>query len=94
MLSLRQVREGKGVTQSHVAKIMKITQHHYSEIEAGKKRPNIDSLHRLAVFYGTSMDYLYHAYYRQTVTIYFPDKSLEYGMRLAEKADIQHIIES
>jgi len=91
MYTLRELREAKGLTQRQVSRKLKITQGHYCDIEAGRKRPNIDVLHGLAVLYETSMDMIYHAYYRQKLVYNLPDSTLEYGLRKAIEKDIEKI---
>lgn len=91
ILSLRQLREAKQIQQKDIAKMLDISQAHYSRIEQGTKTPTIDMLHMLAVFYGTSMDYIYNAYKHQVIIWHYPDAALEYGMRAAVEQDINYI---
>ena len=89
--TLLELRQAKGFSQRSIAKKLNITQGYYNDIENGRKTPNIDILHALALLYGTSMDFMYHCLYRQKITYYMPDKFLEYGMRKCCEKDMDYI---
>lgn len=55
---LKDCREDKDMPQNDIAKLLKIDQRVYSNYEIGKRQIPIDHLIALAIFYGTSLDYL------------------------------------
>jgi transcriptional regulator with XRE-family HTH domain len=90
-LTLRDLREAKGLTQEQIARTLKMSKSMYHSIEAGQRRPNIDSVHILALIYNTSMDYIYHAFYRRRVVWHFPDGELEYVRKQSMQFDITYL---
>lgn len=55
---IRGLREDKDLKQEDIAKILNCTQACYSHYESGKRDIPTDVLHKLADFYGVSVDYL------------------------------------
>ena len=55
---LREIREDKDLTQSQVAKLLKISQQQYNKYELGINSIPIEKLDILANYYNTSIDYL------------------------------------
>lgn len=55
---LKDCREDKDLTQAQVGKILGIDQRVYSTYETGKRQIPVNHLMKLALFYGTSIDYL------------------------------------
>lgn len=55
---LRGLREDKDLSQAEMAEILKIHQTTYSAYELEKLNIPIEPLRQLAVFFGTSIDYL------------------------------------
>lgn len=55
---LKDLREDKELKQSDVAKILKISQQHYSMIETGKIEATFEKMIKLALLYDTSLDYI------------------------------------
>lgn len=55
---LREIREDKNLTQSQIAKLLKISQQHYNKYELGINSIPIEKLDILANYYNTSIDYL------------------------------------
>ena len=57
-LRIRDIREDRDLTQSKLAELLNCTQQTYSRYETGEITIDINSLEKLALFYGTSIDYL------------------------------------
>lgn len=57
-MRLKDLREDRDITQKELAKLLYIKQNTYSQYENGQRGIPVDVLIRLAVFYGTSVDYL------------------------------------
>ena len=57
-LRIRDIREVRDFTQSKLAELLNCTQQTYSRYETGEITIDINSLEKLALFYGTSIDYL------------------------------------
>lgn len=55
---LRDLREDRDLTQADLARILHCSQVCYSYYELGRRDIPTGELHRLADFYGTSIDYL------------------------------------
>jgi len=91
--SLRDLRTSKGLSQKQLAQVLKISTALYSAIEAGNRKPTIDALYTLTAVYGTSMDFIYHAYYRQHVIWHFPEHDLKYALDQAKMIDIHYLAE-
>ena len=89
--SLRDLRTSKGISQKQLAEVLQISKSQYHSIECGHRRPNIDTVYMLALVYQTSMDFIYHAFYRQHYIWHYPDDSLQYAMRQAKSLDIQYL---
>lgn len=89
--SLRDLRVSKGISQKQLAEVLKISKSMYHSIECGHRKPNIDVVYMLALVYQTSMDFIYHAFYRQHYIWHFPDDDLQYSMRQAKSIDIQYL---
>lgn len=58
MLSLKEIRLAHGKTQSEVAEYLNIARASYTNIENGKRSPDVETLIALADFYSVSIDSL------------------------------------
>ncbi len=57
-MELRQLRKQKKITQTDMAKYLNMTTVGYGHYETGKAEPNIETLIKIADFYGVSVDYV------------------------------------
>jgi len=55
---VRNLREDHDLTQTVIANYLNITQRAYSRYETGERAIPVETLAKLADFYGTSVDYL------------------------------------
>ena len=55
---IRDLREDRDLTQTDLASVLKLHQTTYSDYELGKLNVPVPVLHKLADFYGVSVDYL------------------------------------
>lgn len=55
---IRDLREDKDLTQKQLAELLQIHQTTYSDYELGQLNVPVPVLHKLADFYGVSIDYL------------------------------------
>ncbi len=55
---IREERERQSITQAKLAREAKVTPAAISQIESGKRTPNVPVLHRIAGVLNVSMDYL------------------------------------
>ncbi len=55
---LKEIRDDRDLTQTEVAKVLKISQVQYSRYETGLRLIPVDKLVLLANYYNTSVDYL------------------------------------
>lgn len=55
---LRDLREDKDLKQEDIAKYLQVHQTTYSDYELGKLNVPVSVLHKLADYYGVSVDYL------------------------------------
>ena len=58
MNRIKEVRKAKGYTQQKLASLLNTTQANLSGWEAGKWKPDMDSISRMASIFGVSVDYL------------------------------------
>lgn len=57
-MRLRDLREDRDLTQKEIAEYLHIRQNTYSQYENGHRALPVETLVELAVFFGTSADYL------------------------------------
>ena len=57
-LRIRDLREDKDLNQTQIAELLQVHQTTYSDYELGRVNVPISALHKLADFYGVSVDYL------------------------------------
>lgn len=57
-MKLKELRKQRKLTQEDIAKFLQLAQRTYSGYELGTSEPTIDTLCRLADFYGVSLDYI------------------------------------
>lgn len=55
---LRLCRENKGLSQTHMAELLKMTRQAYNHYETGNRVPTQDTLIEIANFFNVSVDYL------------------------------------
>lgn len=55
---IRDLREARNLTQKALAELLQVHQTTYSDYELGRLNVPVPALHRLADFYGVSIDYL------------------------------------
>ena len=55
---LRELRENAGLSQTDVAKYLKITRQAYNHYETGKRTPDPKAISELAKLFGVTTDYL------------------------------------
>lgn len=55
---IRNLRIDRGLTQEQIAKYLNIKQNTYSQYEIGVLNYPLDVVIKLAIYYGTSVDYL------------------------------------
>lgn len=58
MHRIKEIRKERGFTQLQVQMKTEIDQSDYSKIERGLRYPTIEQIMRLALLFGTSIDYL------------------------------------
>jgi len=57
-LRIRDLREDKDLNQTQIAELLQVHQTTYSDYELGRVNIPTSALHKLADFYGVSVDYL------------------------------------
>ena len=57
-MRLKELRVEKGATQKEVAEVICCSPLVYSRYERGEREPDIDTLCRLADFFGVTVDYI------------------------------------
>ena len=58
MLRIKDIREDREMKQKEVAEFLNISQTNYSKYELGKINIPIETLKKMAILFGTSVDYL------------------------------------
>lgn len=59
---LRQLRRANGLTQQKLAECLGLQRSTYAYYESGKTTPSFDTLRKIALVYGVSVDYLIDAH--------------------------------
>lgn len=85
MLRLKELRKEKGNTQAEIAQIIGITRAAYTNIENGKREPDIDTVLKLASYFDVSTDYIYGLSNDKKPTLLSESGLTPDGMRIAEK---------
>ena len=57
-MRVRDLREDRDLSQKEIAELLQVHQTTYSDYELGKVNIPVPALHKLADFYGVSIDYL------------------------------------
>lgn len=57
-MRIRDLREDRDLNQKEIAELLQVHQTTYSDYELGKVNIPVPALHKLADFYGVSIDYL------------------------------------
>lgn len=57
-MRLKELRKSKKISQTQIAKEIGTTQNGYSKYELEQVEPNIETLKKIADYYGVSLDYL------------------------------------
>ena len=57
-MRLKDLREDRDVTQRELAEFLHIRQNTYSQYETGQRQLPVETLIKLALFFGTSTDYI------------------------------------
>ena len=57
-MKLKELRKNKGLTQDELASSLNIQQQTYGKYELNKREPDIQTLCKIADYYGVSLDYL------------------------------------
>ena len=57
-MKIKELREKQGITQTELASKLDIGNVTYSRYEIGKREPDIQTLCKIADYYGVSLDYL------------------------------------
>ena len=89
--SLHDLRTAKGYSQRDIAKALGVSQPFYCRVENGTRKPDINLLFSLAALYGTSMEFIFHAFYRQSYIWHFPDDDLRSALYGAVKKDAKFL---
>lgn len=87
MLRIKELREQKKLTQQQVAEALHISRQVYGFYENGKREPNIETIIRIANYFGVSTDYLL-GIERPT-----PKSSLDKKIKNADKDTLQELEE-
>lgn len=73
-MELLNLRKQKKLTQDEVAKFLNMSQSAYQHYENNRAEPNIDTLCKLADFYGVSLDYLVGREFGNDIGYLTPDQ--------------------
>ena len=57
-MELRNLRKQKKITQAQIAEYLNLSPVGYGNYETGKTEPNVETLIKIADFYGVSVDYV------------------------------------
>ncbi len=68
-LTLKRLREEKGYSQAQLAKKLNISKSSISKYESNQSVPSIETLTRLSLIYGVSLDYLVGIERNKTISV-------------------------
>jgi transcriptional regulator with XRE-family HTH domain len=80
--NIKKLREDRNLMQKEVAGKIGLKPAHYNKIEKGLVEPSIDTLDKLAVFYGTTIDAIVHLGSELPQAVQLEDKSSAEQLRL------------
>lgn len=90
-MRLKELRKQKGLSQEYIANALGITVRSYQNYEYGQREPNIETIFKLADFYGVTTDYLLGRETGEPETI---DKLVsEFNMSALEKAILENYLD-
>jgi len=73
MNRLKELRLKSGINQKELCKLIGLEYQNYNKYELNKNEPNIETLIKIADFYGVSLDYLCEHQYNNQIG-YVPDE--------------------
>ncbi len=68
-LNLKELREAKGYSQSQLARKLNVSKSSISKYESNQSMPSVETLTRLALIYGVSLDYLVGVEKNKTISV-------------------------
>lgn len=89
--TLKDLRVAQAVPRHKLAGMLSLEVREYTDIEKGQQKPTIDTLRDLAAVYGTSMDFMYHAFYAQAIRWKEAERDLDYALRRSKANDLLFI---
>ncbi|MDD2794011.1 MAG: helix-turn-helix transcriptional regulator [Sediminibacterium sp.] len=98
--NIKKLREDKGLMQKEVAANIGLKPAHYNKLEKGLVEPSIDTLDKLAAFYGISIDNIVHLEAGVPGDVQIEDKSNAEQLRLIaqlnekDKSTVMNIIDT
>lgn len=90
MLSLKKIRQSKGLAQKEVAAYLGVTQTAVSDWERGEREPDFKTILKLANFFNVSVDYLLGRDNSQHVN---DDEALDYLDELHKRPEMKTLFE-
>lgn len=98
--NIKALREEKGLMQKEVAAEIGLKPAHYNKLEKGLVEPSIDTLDKLAIFYGLTIDNIVHLDKDIPKAVQIEDKTSAEQLRLIaqlnekDKSTVMNIIET
>ena len=80
--NIKKLREDKGLMQKEVAAEIGLKPAHYNKLEKGLVEPSIDTLDKMAAFYGVTIDDIVHLGKDTPAPVQIEDKSSAEQLRL------------
>lgn len=80
--NIKKLREDKGLMQKEVAAEIGLKPAHYNKIEKGLVEPSIDTLDKLAAYYGITIDQIVHLKKSVPKAVVMEDKTSAEQLRL------------
>lgn len=81
-ITIKKIREEKGLTQQQVADLVHMHRSNYSRIESGERDLSLEAVSKIARYLGMSIDQLVHFDGRLPAEITLEDKSVVEQVRL------------
>ena len=83
--NIKKLREDKGLMQKEVAAEIGLKPAHYNKIEKGIVEPSVDTLDKMALFYGVTIDEIVHLKNEVPKPVTIEDKTTTEQLRLIQQ---------
>ncbi|GCC52391.1 XRE family transcriptional regulator [Chryseotalea sanaruensis] len=84
---IKQIREEKGLTQQQLAELINMHRSNYSKVESGERDLSIDAIHKVAKYFGMTIDQLVNFDGTMPEEVTVEDKSIMEQVKLIQELE-------